>query len=767
MPKPKKRRQIKLDATAMVDKTITLSQPMALATSGIEIDREAGLLKNVSIITRGPALGHDFVVDEKTLKQVASILKKKKRGVKSRLTHPGFLTDGIEYLVGRAAIGDARVDGDQVRADIQLGQYAKSSPKGDLWTYLLDVAEEAPDIFGLSIVFVPGDYEERKDEDGLPVSPAGRVKDVLAVDFVGDPGANPGGLLSRPQPQAGTRREEDAVSATGPVSMGSVAQWYGDQTMNEKLKKYLTSIGLKADATEKEAIAFWNTRDGDEKELADALATAKPKEPEPKPADEPKPEKPAAAAKADGDDEKLSNAARAAEHERFKEISGIAKEFKLDAEWAEEAFLGGKDMPALRLEVLETLVKARQPVSTGAMIEVGRDRDRESLAPAMTDAILLRAGVKLMEIDPVTRTAKRDEAGRLAIRAPHERTMGFRAMSVLEMGRTWLRGLGIPGVEEMHRPEVAELIMSRQRLQTRYGAVALTMGTGDFPYILEDSMRKSLRAAYEEVAHTWEIWTRRTTAPDFKDVKRLSLSEAPALVARAEGLGITYVTLGEGRETYALAEYAQGIRLTRKAMVNDDLDAFGRIPMLQAAAARRKEDDVCYGVLTANAAMGDTVKLFDTATHKNYPAAGAAPSVTTLNAAYALMRMQQGPKSAAYLNIEPAFILIPPALRGTVMELLSSTVRPDATAANVKNIWEKSLTPVTEARLQADSAVKWYLAAQSNQIDTVEVCFLEGEETPVLAQETDFDSDDIKYKVRHTVASKAIDYRGLFLNKGA
>ena len=54
-----------------------------------------------------------------------------------------------------------------------------------------------------------------------------------------------------------------------------------------------------------------------------------------------------------------------------------------------------------------------------------------------------------------------------------------------------------------------------------------------------------------------------------------------------------------------------------------------------------------------------------------------------------------------------------------------------------------------------------------NEIDTVEVCFLQGEEEPVLTQETDFDTDDMKFKVRHAVRAFPLDFRGLYKNVGA
>jgi hypothetical protein len=281
-------------------------------------------------------------------------------------------------------------------------------------------------------------------------------------------------------------------------------------------------------------------------------------------------------------------------------------------------------------------------------------------------------------------------------------------------------------------------------------------------------MGKSLRAAYVEAPKTWDAWARRATTPDFKDIKRVALSEVADLQARDEGGGIRYVTMGEGREVYALVEYTGGIRLTRRTIINDDLDAFSRIPALQANAASRKEDDVCYAVLTANAAMADGVHLFH-ATHGNL-GAGAAPSAAAFDLARAAMRTQTGPKGAI-LNIIPKFILGPAALEGTIKPLIVSEYAPGGTIANAANIWRGELTPVIEPRLDAtvdgdtDKAT-WYFAADYNQIDTIELCFLEEEQVPQLKQEEEFDTGDRKYAVIHTVAAKAIDHRGVYKNPG-
>ncbi len=776
----RKRQVVALDDGGNGAATIALAQPLALAAGGMELDREAGTLKNVSILAEGEAIGHGFVIDDVMLQQVAAAMNRR-GGVKSRMTHPGGIfggTDGIEMMVGIAGVGAVRVDGDRLRGDIQLKSYAKSNPAGDLWTYLFDLAEDDPAEIGLSVVFLRDEFEPR-EEDGERLLPAGRIKDVLAVDFVGDPASNPTGLLTANQDK---NREPGPDGAGRPRPRVS-----GDGTMNEQLKKYLMSIGLKAGATDQEAVAYWNTRVADEKSIADSLASKEPdktqmgkgKEPV-EPATDPvklakKDDDPVALTAADV--KKMAGEEidkhRTEETERIRTLRGIGEQVGLGAEWALEQFEKGVSVEDAQSLALKHATEKWQPPAAGVntRASVGVNLATEGLGDGISDAILLRAGVQLITVEQSTNLAERTEQGKLSVRKPHERSERFRRLSLVDMGRAWLECLGVSEARDMGRLEIAHLMTSRAAVGR---VVSLAQSSSDFPLILADAMGKSLRMAYEEAPSTWQAWARRTTAPDFKDIKRLALSESPNLVSRLEGGEIKYVTLGESREVYALIEYISGIKLTRRAIVNDDMDAFRRIPALQGSAGRRKEDDVVYAIVTANAALSDGGALFNTTAvtttggHANLAGSGGAPTITTLNAGDTAIGLQKGIKLAAQLNLIPRVIMAPRALKGTVLQLLKSTADPTASGnAGVANIWENGLTPVFEARLDANSSTAWYLAVDPGQNDTVEIAFLEGEETPVLKSETEFDTDDVKMAVRHTVAAKAIDFRGLYKNTGA
>ena len=124
------------------------------------------------------------------------------------------------------------MEGGQVRGDIHIANYASKSPKGDIKSFLFGLAAEEPDSIGLSISFVPAEFKERK-KGGLTMPPLGRVKKVLGVDFVGEPAANPGGLLSSKQDNnGGTTMLE----------------------LSKKLRKFLTSRGLAVDSQSDEEI---------------------------------------------------------------------------------------------------------------------------------------------------------------------------------------------------------------------------------------------------------------------------------------------------------------------------------------------------------------------------------------------------------------------------------------------------------------------------------------------------------------------------------
>jgi len=328
----------------------------------------------------------------------------------------------------------------------------------------------------------------------------------------------------------------------------------------------------------------------------------------------------------------------------------------------------------------------------------------------------------------------------------------FRGMSLLEMGRSFLEAHG-QRTEGMDR-----LTLASRMLHFRSGGM---MGTSDFSSLFANVANKRLRAAYDENAGTYALWARRApNAPDFKSMNVVQLAGAPDLLQTNEAGEFKYGSMSDGAETYAVLTYGRIVTLTRQAIINDDLRAFERLVTAFGFAARRLENRTVYSQLTANAALADGTALFH-ANHSNLITSSAL-AIATLGAGRTAMRLQKGLQSEE-LNLAPAFLIVPATLEQTAYNLTSANYVP-STKAEINEFragGRTAVTPVVEPVLDANSTSAWYLAASSAQVDTVEYCYLDGAEGPVIESEVGFETDGVSYKCRLDFAAKAVDYRGL------
>lgn len=174
-------------------------------------DYGAGIIRNVSVITRGEALGHDGWVDRQFVSDVASAINATETGIKARFTHPGLSADGLGTQVGK--LKSARFAQDQTFADLHIIPSAHNTPDGNLAEYVSQLATDAPEDFGLSIVFdtdldAQAAFVREHTFNGRFVSPDENNKNNLdhfrlaslrAGDVVDEPAANPGGMFYRGQ----------------------------------------------------------------------------------------------------------------------------------------------------------------------------------------------------------------------------------------------------------------------------------------------------------------------------------------------------------------------------------------------------------------------------------------------------------------------------------------------------------------------------------------------------------------------------------------
>ncbi len=419
----------------------------------------------------------------------------------------------------------------------------------------------------------------------------------------------------------------------------------------------------------------------------------------------------------------------AEERARIAGIYDAARKLGLDPTVADVLVRDGVALDRARGLLIDSAAERDRSIETRPHIRIGGLDERETRHAAVETALLHR-------FDP----------HRYALSEP---ARDWRGYSLIEMARAFLEGEGMR-LRGLSRDEIAT-----RALHT----------TSDFPHILAAVTNKTLRDAYEAAPRTFQPLARRATAADFKDIHRVQLGEAPQLEKVNEAGEFKRGSIGEGKERYRVETWGKVIGITRQVIINDDLDAFTRVPSLFGTAAATLESDVVWGIVTSNPAMADGVALFH-ANHKNLTGTGTALDVANLGKARTAMARQTGLDGKTVLNIRPAFLVVPSSLELTAEQLIAQNLVP-ATAANVVPASIRSLAVIAEPRLDpASGAVPWYLFASPSAIDTIEYAYLEGQDGVFIETRIGFDVDGVEIKARLDFGAKAIDWRGMHKNAG-
>lgn len=408
------------------------------------------------------------------------------------------------------------------------------------------------------------------------------------------------------------------------------------------------------------------------------------------------------------------------ERSRVSEILGLCKRHGVD-DLAPTMIDNNVTIDAARSQILGKL--AERDAGRNVKIETVTD-ETDVRREAVENAIMHRA--------QPGRT-KLTEAGRQ-----------YRSLSLLEIGRELLEKSG-------------ENTRGMDKLQLAQRALA----TSDFPYILANVANKTLRAGYEAAPQTFKPFTKQTSAPDFKTIQRTQIGDAPQLKQINEAGEFTYGSIGEGKESYQLATYGRIIAVTRQTIINDDLNAFADLPAKFGRAAANLESDIVWGIVTTNAALNDGTALF----HANHGNLGSGViAVAGLDAGRSAMRIQKS-LDGQFINVMPQFLIVP-AAKETIAQQYTSADFVSAKSSDI-NPFKSSLQVLVEPRLDATSTAVWYLAADPMTIDTIEYCYLDGNEGVYIETRNGFEVDGMEIKARLDFAAKAIDYRGLYKSSGA
>ena len=431
------------------------------------------------------------------------------------------------------------------------------------------------------------------------------------------------------------------------------------------------------------------------------------------------------------DTQALVARAQIVERERVGTIYDLASRLGLERTFAEDMVQRGVSLEEARRVILDKVADASEQTRIFPHVSIplgGRD-ERVTRRDAVTNALLHRYSPSLFSLSEPARE--------------------YRGMTLLELGREFLSTSGV-NVRGMSRDEIATRSLH---------------STSDFPEILSAVTNKTLRQAYDTYPQTFRPFCRQVQASDFRDITRVQMGEAPQLQKVNEAGEFKRGSIGEARERYKVETYGRVVGITRQTLINDDLDAFTRLPAMYGTAIATLESDIVWAIVTNNAAMGDGVALFH-ATHKNLAASGTGLTTASIGDGRAAMAKQFGLDKKTVLNIRPSFLIVPVSMELSAEQLIAQNLVPARTTDVVPQSI-RSLAVIAEPRLDTVSTNGWYLAASPNQIDTIEYAYLEGQQGAYIETRNGFDVDGVEIKCRLDFGAKAIDWRGLYKNAGA
>ncbi len=286
-------------------------------------------------------------------------------------------------------------------------------------------------------------------------------------------------------------------------------------------------------------------------------------------------------------------------------------------------------------------------------------------------------------------------------------------------------------------------------------------GGGDLGSVLGSAIARRMVKDYRDNDRysVWRPLVRTASIPDFRTRHATRIGGYGDLSTVAEGAPYpALVSPNDEEATYALGKRGGTESITLEHIKNDDVGLIRAVPKKLAHAAKRTLSKFVLDFLRTNPIIYDGQPLFHAA-HSNL--GNAALSAAALTAARATMRRQTEPGSGDPLGIEPRYLWVPYDQEETGFNLFRRTTNNDKTAL------QELALEVMPVWYWGDTN-DWCLSADPDEVPTIEVGFLDGNEEPELFVQDQpstgsmFSHDQLTWKIRHIYAGAVIDYRGIY-----
>lgn len=309
-------------------------------------------------------------------------------------------------------------------------------------------------------------------------------------------------------------------------------------------------------------------------------------------------------------------------------------------------------------------------------------------------------------------------------------------------------------------------------------------GASDFNMLLGNIMYREMMEWFRTVPQDWMDYTRTVTVVDYRPRTLVLGSESPNLRFLGQNGQYKDSPVFDRYFQVQVTKWGELFRINRTVIINDDLNYIQRQPeRFGRASARTLSTFVPQAILEGNPLTFDGQPLFSAShpagsygTYANlFSGSGSAFGIPAIKAALAAMNVAHS-FDGTLRPVDPSLIIAPPVLKWDVFNTLHSAAvvaaggqTPDVLFPNGNPLMyiEQPLTPVIDRYLTNQTA--WYLLVDPNEIASVIVAFLQGNERPYVGVQIPatyaaagggddpygIDFDDLTYKVRYEFGGTA------------
>lgn len=300
------------------------------------------------------------------------------------------------------------------------------------------------------------------------------------------------------------------------------------------------------------------------------------------------------------------------------------------------------------------------------------------------------------------------------------------------------------------------------------------MTTGSIPKALTPVVKTFFGLSYNELPMQYtQIFEVGTMDRNF--IEEVSVYGLSLATVRPEGSAISYDQMGQGfTQRYVAVTYGNGFILTRDA-IEDNL--YPQLAMQQtkqlAFSLRQLKENVHANVLNrafSNSYVGaDGVRLISTAHLK--AKGGTFSNTLSVDADLSELAIEQMiinimnavNDAGLRINIMPKQLIIPPDLKFEAERILGSNLQYNTAENNINALKSMGSIPggfIVNQYLSDTDA--WFI--QTNCPDGLKSY---QRRPAMIDQDTDFDTDNVKYKATERYAVGWTDPRGIYGSQGA